>query len=76
MNANAKSCLECGGATYFHMSAYAGGGHGPYFLPGLGGFLRMARFKIVVCGDCWLTRFYAEPDAVARLSRSKQWSRL
>ena len=76
MNTNPKQCPECGGATYCYTSANAGGGHGPYFLPGLGGFLRMARFKIVVCGDCGLTRFYAEPDAVAKLPRAKQWERL
>jgi hypothetical protein len=36
----------------------------------------MARFKIVVCGDCGLMRFYAEPDAVAKLPRARQWERL
>ena len=76
MNPNAKSCPECGGATYAHTSVYGGSGHGPYFLPGLGGFLRMARFKIVVCGDCGLMRFYAEPDAVAKLPQAKQWEHL
>ena len=76
MNAKTKSCPECGGATYCQTSFNAVGGHGPYFLPGLGGFLRMARFKIVVCGDCGLMRFYAEPDAVAKLPRARQWERL
>ena len=76
MNTHSKSCPECGGLTYCHTSTKAGGGYGPYFLPGLGGFLRMANFKIIVCGDCGLTRFYAEPDAVAKLPRAKQWERL
>ena len=75
MNTNRKHCPECGGSTYCHTS-YKAGAYGPYFLPGLGGFLRMASFKIVVCGDCGLTRFYTEPDAVAKLPRSRQWSRL
>lgn len=76
MNMKTKSCPECGGATYGHNSARAGGGYGPYFLPGLGGFLRMASFEVVVCGDCGLTRFYAEPDAIAKLPHAKQWERL
>ncbi len=76
MNTNPKPCPECGGATYVHTSTSAGGVHGPYFLPGLGGFLSMARFKVVVCGDCGLTRFYAEPNAVAKLPRARRWARL
>ena len=76
MNTNPKPCPECGGATQYHTSTKAGGPYGPYFLPGLGGFLRMASFKIVVCGDCGLTRFYAEPSARAKLPGAKQWSRL
>ena len=76
MNTNPTTCPECGGGTYVHASTRAGGGYGPYFLPGLGGFLRMASFKVVVCGDCGLTRFYAEPDALAKLPDAKKWSRL
>lgn len=76
MNTKTKTCPECGGATYCPTSANVVGGHGPYFLPGLGGFLRMARFQIVVCGDCGLMRFYGEPDAIAKLPRARQWKRL
>jgi hypothetical protein len=43
------------------------------FLPGLGSFLTPAQFRIVLCGDCGLTRFFAEPSALAKLLKSRAW---
>jgi hypothetical protein len=51
----------------------AGGGHAPNYLPGLGRFFSSAKFVLVVCRDCGLTRFYAQPDARAELRESKKW---
>ena len=62
--------------TLYHNTVKSAGPYGPVLLPGLGGFLNFAQFKVVVCGDCGLTRFYAEPDALAKLPGAKKWSRL
>jgi predicted nucleic-acid-binding Zn-ribbon protein len=67
-------CPGCGGTTLYRSNdVSAGGSHGPDFLPGLGRFFRPAKFVLVVCRDCGLTRFYAQPDARAELRESKKW---
>jgi len=53
----------------------AGGGHAPNFLPGLGSLFRAARFEIVVCRECGLTRWFASEEARRTLSESKRWKR-
>jgi hypothetical protein len=35
-----------------------------------------ARFSVVVCGNCGLTRLFASADALARLRDSEKWQRL
>ncbi len=75
MNTNPKQCPECGGATLYHNTVKSAGPYGPALLPGLGGFLNFAQFKVIVCGDCGLTRFYAEPDALAKLPKARAWKR-
>lgn len=76
MNKNSKPCPDCGGAALYCTSTKSAGPYGPMFLPGLGGLLRFAQFEIVVCADCGLTRFYAEPSARAKLSKARAWSRV
>jgi hypothetical protein len=67
-------CPNCGGTTQFQgPDTSAGGGHAPNYLPGLGGFLRAARFTLVVCRDCGLTRFFASAEARAKLRDSGKW---
>jgi hypothetical protein len=39
----------------------------------LGTFLRAARFSLVVCRDCGLTRFFASSEARAKLKESGKW---
>ena len=51
----------------------SGGGHAPNYLPGLGRFVISARFVLVVCRDCGLTRFFAQPEARAKLKESRKW---
>ncbi len=70
------SCPGCGGNTLYGSRAAAGGGYAPELLPGLGGFFSPATFIVVVCSDCGLTRFYAPPEARAKLEGSKKWSRV
>jgi predicted nucleic-acid-binding Zn-ribbon protein len=67
-------CPECGGKSlYSGPPTSAGGGHAPNYLPGLGRFFSSAKFVLVVCRDCGLTRFYAQPDARAELTESSKW---
>ena len=73
MNPNKTICPECRGANLYSTETCAGGGYGPILLPGLGGFMRLARFQVVVCADCGLTRFYAEHNARAKLPRARAW---
>lgn len=49
--------------------------HGPLLLPGLNrSFWRpFAKFQVVVCADCGLTRFYAEASARAKLPTAEGW---
>jgi len=53
----------------------SGGGYAPDYLPGLGRLGRDAKFTVVVCSDCGLTRFFAEPEATARLTNSTKWEK-
>jgi DNA-directed RNA polymerase subunit RPC12/RpoP len=54
----------------------SGGGHAPNFLPGLGKWYRAARFDIVVCRDCGLSRFFANEEDRSHLDNSSKWERL
>lgn len=72
-----SDCPNCGGNNLFTSKAVsAGGGHAPNYLPGLGRFLRTEKFVVVLCKDCGLTRFFARPEATARLPESSKWSRV
>jgi predicted nucleic-acid-binding Zn-ribbon protein len=67
-------CSNCGGRTLYRgPETSSGGGKAPTFLPGLGSFLRTAKFTLVVCRDCGLTRFFASADARAKLKESSKW---
>lgn len=74
---DASACPNCGGHTLYQgPETSAGGGHAPNYLPGLGKFLFTARFRLVVCRDCGLTRFFAQPEARAKLKESGKWKAL
>jgi DNA-directed RNA polymerase subunit RPC12/RpoP len=74
MDAAVGPCPNCGGRTLYRgPETSSGGGHGPRFLPGLGGFFREAKFNLVVCRDCGLTRFFVSPEARAKLKESSRW---
>jgi predicted nucleic-acid-binding Zn-ribbon protein len=67
-------CPGCGGTTlYQRKDVGSGSSHGPDFLPDLGKVFFSAKFAVVVCRDCGLTRFYAQPEARAKLKDSKKW---
>lgn len=70
-------CPNCESrALYKSEEVSAGGGYAPNYLPGLGGFWAAGQFHLVTCKDCGLTRFFARPEATAKLSDSRKWKRL
>jgi predicted nucleic-acid-binding Zn-ribbon protein len=72
-----KACPECGRQNLYANTTRSGGGYGPVLLPKLGSFWKFfASFEVVVCADCGLTRFYAEPSARTKLPTTKAWRRL
>ena len=76
MKTISRKCPECAGETLFTTTTSSGGQHGPALLPGLGGFLRYAKFNVVVCRNCGLTRFYTVDDALEKLPEASQWQRM
>ncbi|GAB2664501.1 zinc ribbon domain-containing protein [Arenimonas aestuarii] len=71
-----NQCPECAGTrVHSHGGISAGGGYAPNYLPGLGTFFSSGKFTVRVCADCGLTRFYASPEARAKLRDSKDWRR-
>ena len=73
---NPKACPECGQNNLFVTTTNSGGGYGPMLLPRLSGFFGFAKFDVVVCADCGLTRFFAAQEACARLATTANWSKL
>jgi predicted nucleic-acid-binding Zn-ribbon protein len=71
--ATAEACPECAGTKLFSRDVASGGRYGPQLLPGLGAFMQFAKFRVVVCADCGLTRFFAEPSARRKLATSDGW---
>jgi predicted nucleic-acid-binding Zn-ribbon protein len=71
-------CPECESANLHTTEVYSGAHHSAQFLPGLGGYLNPAKFQVVLCGDCGLTRFFAKPQALEKLPRAprlwRKWS--
>jgi len=74
---NSSSCPECSRTNvYSSGEVSSGGGYAPNYLPGLGGFLASAKFTVVVCKDCGLTRFFASKAARGKISESDKWRKI
>ena len=72
-----STCPECGHSNLYSSSPVSsGGGYAPNYLPGLGGFLSSAKFTVVVCKDCGLSRFFASKAARAKISDSGKWRKI
>ena len=71
-----KPCPNCEGTNLFTRSVAAATGKGPQFLRGLGSFLHYPRFDVVVCADCGLTRFFAEPGTYQQVASHPSWQRI
>jgi predicted nucleic-acid-binding Zn-ribbon protein len=74
----AASCPDCGKTNLFRTVApiSAGGGQAPNYLPGLGTLFFAAKFQLVVCQDCGLTRFYVAKEGLEKLPKSEKWKRM
>jgi predicted nucleic-acid-binding Zn-ribbon protein len=70
------ACPNCKGTDLYKRRLTSGSAQGPYLLSGLGGFLHRAEFDVVVCADCGLTRFFAEPEARQNVRSNTDWKRL
>lgn len=74
---NESKCPNCAGEEiYMARDVSSGGGYGPRLLPGLGPFLSVATFTLLVCADCGLTRLLASEEACAKLGTSALWSKV
>ena len=72
-----STCPECGNSNvYAGGEVSAGGGYAPNYLPGLGTFFSSAKFTVLVCRDCGLTRFFASKEALGKLPDSGKWHKL
>jgi len=71
-------CPNCGGGNLFmaNKDVSSGGGYAPNYLPGLSGMLAQEKFKVVVCADCGLARFFARSSATSKLAESSKWHRI
>ncbi len=69
------ACPNCGGRTlYVSPEIRSGGGHAPDYLPGLNpGIFKSAKFTLVVCRDCGLTRWFASAQALEKLGEAEKW---
>ena len=74
MKTKTKQCPECGAESLYQTTTNSGGGYGPLLLPGLNrSFWRPAKFHVVLCAECGLTRFYAEAEALTKLRTAEEW---
>ncbi len=70
-------CPNCAATVLYRTeSVSAGGGYAPNYLPGLGTLWKGAKFDVVVCRQCGLTRWFARAEARQRLEQSKKWTRV
>ncbi len=52
------------------------GGYGPDLLPKTSGVFVGAKMRAVVCKDCGLIRYYASTDALKKITKENDWTRL
>jgi predicted nucleic-acid-binding Zn-ribbon protein len=72
-----STCPESGHTNLYSTDGVsAGGGYAPNYLPGLGTFFLSAKFTVIACRDCGLTRFFASEEALGKLSDSAKWRKV
>jgi hypothetical protein len=68
-------CSNCGSGDLRITSTDAVGHLGPDLLPGVSGVFNLARFDVVVCCSCGLTRFSAPREVVDKVAKSALWEK-
>jgi hypothetical protein len=71
-----RACPECSAKDLRVNVTASGSIRGPQLLPGLGDWLTYAPITVVVCRDCGLVRFFAQPKALEKLDDRSDWRRL
>lgn len=71
-----RKCGNCGKPSLVKTTTNAAGGHGPDLLPGLHSFFRGAKFTLVLCRECGLTRFFADEAALEKVAGNTKWEAL
>lgn len=71
-----EKCLNCGGQSLFTTMTASAGPYGPVLLPRLGGWLRGAKFHIVLCEDCGHVSYFADDAARENVRSSSKWRQL
>jgi predicted nucleic-acid-binding Zn-ribbon protein len=73
-----RACPNCKGTNQYRAEkpVSARGTYGPNFLPRLGTLFASAQFRMIVCGDCGLTRFFADDAARVEVAESRHWARV
>ena len=68
-------CPNCNSSRLYRTvkDVSSGGGHAPNYLPGLGKRFGSAKFRVVVCHECGLTRWFATDESREKLGDAKQW---
>ena len=66
-------CPNCGGKELF--TRRVASSHEMPILGGLGGFLRFAKFRVLLCADCGNISLFAEEDARQKVRDAGEWQR-
>jgi predicted nucleic-acid-binding Zn-ribbon protein len=72
---NLAPCSDCGSGDLRSTTTDAIGSFGPDLLPGVSGLFSRAKFNVVVCCNCGLTRFFVAREAIDKLAKSALWER-
>jgi predicted nucleic-acid-binding Zn-ribbon protein len=68
-------CSNCGSSDLRSTATDAIGSVAENLLPGASGLFRPAKFDVVVCCNCGLTRLFAHREAIDKLANSALWER-
>src|SRR5262245_41345369 len=72
-NMNVGPCSHCGSSDLRTTTANAVGAAGPDWLPEASGWITPAKFQVVGCCKCGLTRFFAPQEELDRIAKSAWW---
>ena len=71
-----SSCPHCGNNSLFISKIEISGDGAPPLLPGLGGFIKTSKMKVIACSTCGLIQLFATGTALNKLASSEYWEKL